>query len=637
MNDFPNLSAAKEFWLDIESKDESLAKEKGAGWARHLAHTVGIALAWDDEPARYFPIAHHGYSNLDRDSVLRWLSTEVLRSGKPIGGHNIGYDLGTLSEDGCPVPHSGIRDSMTAAPLLDEDLDHYSLEYLGQKWLNEGKDEGGLVAFADEHLLDPKGDIWRMPPSLVAPYAEQDVNLTRKLIRYVEGKIHAEDSHDAATGHGSGLSRALDLEYGLIPLTIAMRRRGIRIDVEKLERAKSALRVMRTKALAEIRDRWGVDISTPWSPKAVASLFDQLGIPYLTELDPETGKVTPSFRKPWLQALNHDAGNLILVARAGSKAASTFIDSWLTHLVGDRLHPEWHQTRSDEGGTISFRYSCSNPNLQQVPHRDKAMADVLLPMFLADEGEQLTSLDYHQQEPGLGVHYAHLLDVPGAEKIWQRYQTGRVDFHDIATEMIERLSRASCSKQDFEAARTVYKQINLGMIYGMGRKKLVASTGKTPERAEEILADHKREFAFIHGLARVCSNKAASLGWIRTLMGHKRRFNLWEPDRYTKVKLTPRTRAEAESEWPGQLLRRAYTYTGLNTLIQTSAAGQMKAAMLACWKEGIVPSLQIHDELLISSDERTAKRVEEIMREAVKLTVPVVVDAASGKNWREAS
>jgi DNA polymerase I-like protein with 3'-5' exonuclease and polymerase domains len=599
---FPNLTNAKEIWFDTETYDPKI-RDLGAGWARRDSAVIGFSLAVDDEAANYYQLLRDDGSRKpteDRANILRWLQDDVWASGLPIGGHNIGYDIGGMLNEGLPLPNGSLRDSMTAAPLLDEELDHYSLEFLSRLWLGEGKLEDKIKEYADEHLLDPKADLWRMPVALVGKYANQDVELTRKLIRHIEARIREEDARDAAGGRGSGLCRAMRLEYDLIPCSIAMRWKGLRLDLNELERAANKLRVLRERSIKEVMDRWGLELR-PWVPTSVARLFDECGLKYPVNIDPDTGKATPSFVKPWLLAQPHDAARLVLAARAGAKSIGTFIKGWEKHLVGDRIHPEWHQTRSDEGGTISFRYSCSAPNLQQVPHKDRTMADILLPVFISDDGEELHSLDYHQQEPGLAVHYAHLLNVAGSDEIWQRYQSGGVDFHDVATELIERMTRPAVEKGHpdlvaFEAARTIYKQINLGLMYGMGKAKLRASTGKDDERADEILADHKRQFSFIYALARVCTARAANQGWIRALGGHKRRFDLWEPARFSKVKVRPLRLAEAQKEWPETTLRRAYSYTGMNALIQTSAAAQMKAAMLAAFRAGIVPSLQIHDE-----------------------------------------
>ena len=125
------------------------------------------------------------------------------------------------------------------------------------------------------------------------------------------------------------------------------------------------------------------------------------------------------------------------------------------------------------------------------------------------------------------------------------------------------------------------------------------------------------------------SNRAQDRGQIRTLLGRLCRFHLWEPNSFGMHKAMTHEDALRE-HGPG--IRRAYTYKALNKLIQGSAADMTKKAMVDLYKEGIIPHIQVHDELDISVSDN-ADKIKEIMESAVELEVPNKVDYESGPNW----
>ncbi len=618
--DFPNLSAAKRIIFDLETHDANL-KKLGPGWARRDVTVVGIAVGVDDLPSHYYPIAHATGPNLNRDHVLAWVQDGVLAAGKHLGGHNVSYDVGGLLAEGLTMPAGlDLHDSMVGAALIDENLDHYSLESLSNLWLGEGKVEEGIREYADEHDLDPKADLWRMPAAVVGPDACGDVDRTRQLLEWEESQIASD----------SDVQRAYALESSLLPLSIQMTWNGIRIDEAALERANARFRKLKDAAVRAMSELTGVEVE-PWKVASCVAAFQAAGVtvPRAKKMVGNTwveGNYT--ITAPWLEAmaLHHPVARLLLNARQADKARSTFVEGWRSRIVNGRLHPMWHQTRSDDGGTISFRYSCSEPNLQQVPYRNPDMAKILRPVFLPDEGETLHSLDYSQQEPRLLVHYAYSNGVVGAPAAHALYQDRGADFHQMASELT-----------DLE--RDVAKQINLGIIYGMGQQRLADKIGKALAEAKAILGQYRDRMPFMHAMQRIAMNLAAQHGYILTKGGHKRRFDKWEPDGWTDHlnREMPLPRGDAEQKWKDQALRRAYTFTGLNALIQTSAAAQMKLAMAACYAAGIIPKLQIHDELLLSGSQQDATIAEQLMITAMPLTVPTVVDRAGGSSWYEAA
>ena len=240
-------------------------------------------------------------------------------------------------------------------------------------------------------------------------------------------------------------------------------------------------------------------------------------------------------------------------------------------------------------------------------------------MCIRDRGKKWGCFDYSQQEPRLVVHYASLHKFPSVYDVVDSYESDSgTDFHQVVADMAQ-------------IPRTQAKTINLGLFYGMGKAKLQAELGVSKEKAAELFDQYHAKVPFVKQLMNSAMNRAQERGQIRTLLGRLCRFHLWEPNSFGMHKALPHEEALQE-HGPG--IKRAYTYKALNRLIQGSAADMTKKSMLDLYKEGIIAHIQIHDELCVSveSDEQ-AKKIVEVMENAVKLEVPNKVDYEYGKNW----
>jgi len=303
-------------------------------------------------------------------------------------------------------------------------------------------------------------------------------------------------------------------------------------------------------------------------------------------------------------------------AREINKAHTTFIDTILKHNHKGRIHAEINQLRSDNGGTVTGRFSYSNPNLQQIPARNKELGPRIRSLFIPEEGHTWGCFDYSQQEPRLVVHYAALQNLYGVDEVLEAYKLGDADFHTIVADMAE-------------IPRGQAKTINLGLFYGMGKNKLQAELGVSKDKAEDLFRQYHTKVPFVKKLMDNVMRRAQDSGKIRTLLGRLCRFHLWEPNQFGIHKALPHDAALLE-HGPG--IKRAYTYKALNKLIQGSAADMTKKAMIELYKEGITPHIQVHDELDISVSDNAGK-IKEIMEDAVSLEVPNKVDYESGPNW----
>ena len=610
-NEFPDLSEEKEIAIDLETRDENM-KKLGTGWARQDGEIVGIAVAAGSFKG-YYPINHQGGGNLPRSKVINWFQ-EVLKTDADKIFHNAQYDLGWIRAQGWEV-RGRIIDTMIAAALIDENRYSFSLNSLGFDYLGEVKAEDELKEEAASRGLDAKAELWKMPSMAVGFYAEQDAALTLKLWNYFKPSLVKEN-----------LLKVWQLEMELLPILIRMRETGIRVNLSQAEELKKNLISREKKLLKKIKDLTNIDVEI-WAARSVAQAFDQQGIKY----ERTKKSQDPSFTTNWLENCNHELAKWIKDAREINKLHSTFIDSILRYEHKGRIHAEINQLRGDNGGTVSGRLSMSNPNLQQVPARNKEYGKLIRGLFLPEETCKWGSFDYSQQEPRLVVHYASTTDkalggLTGSEELIKAYQDDDADFHQTVAQMAN-------------IPRSQAKTINLGIFYGMGSNKLSKQLGITFEEAKALLKQYDAKVPFVRELANRVMQQADKAGSIKTIMGRRCRFDKWEPKSYGLHKAM--TEKEYIAEY-GSLnsAKRAMTYKALNRLIQGSAADQVKAAMVQCDKCGYTPMLQIHDELCFNveseEDEAEIKKYMEHNKD-IDLAVPSKVDVAIGDNWGEAT
>ena len=241
------------------------------------------------------------------------------------------------------------------------------------------------------------------------------------------------------------------------------------------------------------------------------------------------------------------------------------------------------------------------------------------------EGHRWGSFDYSQQEPRLVVHYASSIGegYEGSNELVEAYTNSDADFHQTVADLagIER-------KQA--------KTIGLGLMYGMGKNKLANELGLDREEGDKIISRYNRKVPFVKLLSDRCMKKADAEGVIRTKLGRKCRFDMWEPKDWGLW--TSETFENAVAKYGKDNIKRAGTYKALNRLIQGSAADQTKLAIVKCYEAGYLPKLQIHDELCFDVQSKEDEdKIQKIMETCMELKVPSVVDKAIGDNWGETS
>ena len=605
-SEYKDLSGYTEIAIDLETRDDAITNKLGAGWATGQGEVIGFAVAVEGWQA-YYPFNHLGGGNMISEQVIKYMHDVCALPATKIF-HNAQYDMGWLRSMGITI-NGEIIDTMIAAAIIDENRWSYSLNNVARDYLGEIKAETDLIEAAKDHGVDPKAEMWKLPSEHVGFYAEQDARLTYLLWQRFKHEIKTQS-----------LETVWELECKLLPNLIKMRERGIRVDVEKAGKLQTEFIAQEKLKLSAIKKLIGTDIDI-WAARQIGQAFDKLKIEY-----PRTEKTgEPSFTQNWLHNSKHEISQLIVQAREINKFHNTFLQGILKYEHKGRVHAEINQLRSDNGGTVSGRLSMSNPNLQQLPARNKEFGPKIRGLFLPEEGHKWGSFDYSQQEPRMVVHYAASIGdgYEGSQELVAAYENASADFHQTVADL--------CGIE-----RTQAKTIGLGLMYGMGKNKLAASLGLSKEDADILISKYNRKVPFVKMLSDRCMKKANDDGVIRTKKGRKCRFDKWETKDWGLHMAD--TEENIRAKYGKDNMKRAYTYKALNRLIQGSAADQTKQAIVSCAEAGHLPILQIHDELCFNiKDEQQAKEIKNIMENCMEFKVPSVVDVSLGDDFGQAS
>jgi len=621
--DYRSIDGMKRIALDIEGHDPNL-DELGPGAHRPEGKVVGVAIGYSKTDASYYPTSHDNGPNVENpDKFYERLRHEAKSFEGEMVGTNLQYDLDWLrARHGIIFPKAKFRDVQIAEPLINENRMTYKLGFLAKHYLNKDKLDSDLK------LLYGGGYIKNMHlvhPGHAAEYGAGDCTLPWEIMDKQEAIMEAD-----------GLTELFHMESKLFPLLLEMRHRGVRIDLPKAEESYDELKAQQQQIEARVNELGQAHVDI-WSADSIAIAYENLGIEYNKT---KTGK--PSFTKDYFASSNHEISKLINDARTKDKVAGTFIKSYIldNHIDG-RLHCMFNQLKSDANGTVSGRFSSSGPNLQNIPARDPILGPLMRSMFIPEEGMRWGSLDWSQIEYRLLVHYASITKGIDASNAVRAYRSDpKTDFHTMAAE-IAGVDRKSA------------KGVNFGVVYGMGVPTLAGNLGITIAEAKEIMAKFQDNAPFMKGMLDRCSGAATGRGFIRTIMGRKRRFETWEVKWRngtggTETDYVQEADLAAFEEGKNiRSTRRAFTHAALNSLLQGSAADLMKKAMVEMWDAGLfnegllVPHLTVHDEFNSSVPDtkegtEAFNEMRHIMETTLKLDVPVLADGTMGGNWDEA-
>ena len=614
---FPSLAGQGMISFDCETRDP-LLRTQGSGWHRGPEdfHVAGVSVATEAGFWRYYPVGHEGGGNLDRKKVVTWLR-EQLALPVPKVGARLVYDLGCLASLGVTGVQGPFYDVQVAEPLLFEDRFKYDLDSIMQYHLGVGK----KATLMDELLVrlygrkNPRGSIWRLPgdqPELL-DYVRPDAVAPLEVFKKQRDLLVKDDLWDLFL-----------LESRLIPMLVAMRRRGVRVDLGRAER----LYEEHTKTQSALQERLGG--ASVWAARELAPLFEAEGVPL-----GRTPTGLPSITALFLEQCQHPLAALVLEIRRLDKLRGTFLKGGIleSHYKG-RVHCDFNQLKGEGGGAVSGRFSSSSPNLQFIPSRTEQGKEMRR-MFLPDEGDDWEKQDESQIEFRLMVHDAAALRLRGAEEIARMYREDpKTDFHVVVEEIVFKT-------KGVKANRRRSKNINFGIAFGEGAAKLAATLGfDTVEEGVELIEEYHRKIPFMRALSRHLMAQAAGPGLVRTLLGRKRRYDRWEVTKWDRE-----TGAKKTAILPHRVAgaKRAFTYKAIADRIQGSAADVIKKAMVDVWESGVCsvlgpPLVTVHDELGWSRPRTKAaleatREAARLMAEGVTLNVPLAVECAVGENW----
>ena len=637
--------------VDIETWDPGL-KTKGLGAVRGEGFITGVAVATGKDTA-YFPLNHSDIDpeKIDQDQIWKVLNDRIFQNEKITKVfHNAMYDVCWIRAVTGKMMKGRLVDTMIAASVIDENRFKYSLDSLSKDYLNDTKYKYDLqnktLEWSGGMVKDPMSNMHKLPASIVKDYAKQDVDLTLKLWNLFNKKLD-EVLYTRVNEDGSKEEKTcrqiFELETKLFPCLVDMKFKGVKIDVEKATAFGKHLTKRRDQVVQAIKNKTGVKIDL-WASASIKVLLEKLDI--------KDYKVTPKSKMPqlpkdYLKTHKNKCLRMIAKAREYDKTVNTFIDGLLGYVHKGRIHADINQIRSDQGGTVTGRFSMSNPNLQQIPSKG-FIGRKMRELFTPEDGCVWGSFDYSQQEPRIVVHYAIKLGLPGTTDLKNEFDKEDADFHQIVADMAK-------------ISRTQAKTINLGLFYGMGKLKLQAELGLDRMGAKKLFDEYHAKVPFVRQLSQDLIEFASDNRLLFTLHDRFCRFDKFEStDKhwnnetnrfdpvplYTEEKAKQAYQAEVTEKYkddkiPADYMKHfdrhyvpAFTYKALNRLIQGGAADMTKKAMVDLYEKGILPQIQIHDELCLSiKDDKQAMEVKETMENAISLEVNNKTNYKHGKNW----
>ena len=660
--------------IDIETYDPNL-KTKGLGAIRQNGFITGVAVATGKDTV-YFSLKHSDDDKSEEELKEFWdqMNTKLLQNDKIAKVfHNAIYDVCWLRATTGKMLKGRLLDTMVAASVIDENRFKYGLDALAKDFLNENKYKYDLqektLTWSGGFQKDPMSNMHKLPSSVVKDYAKQDVDLTLKLWNLFNKKLDKTLYTKAENNKVYTCRNIFELETRLFPCLVEMKFKGVKIDVQKLEHFGKRLERCKNKIIRFIKLKTTVDVQI-WAASSLKNLLDNQKIKDYAKT-PKSGM--PKLPKDYLKTHSNRFLRYVAKAREYDKALNTFVEGLKGYIYKGRIHADINQIKGDGGGTVTGRFSMSNPNLQQIPSKG-FIGKKMRELFIPEDGHTWGSFDYSQQEPRIVVHYAIKHKLPETEELQKKFNDDEADFHQIVADMAK-------------IPRKQAKTINLGLFYGMGKGKLAAELNLDTAQAKTLFDTYHRKVPFVKKLSDGLMSFATKNKLVFTLEdrfcrfdkyesvnkrwnNEIRKFQEWDP-KFKEIKqdddtikyegewIAPRLLSKKEAwerfkllfnekskkkieeyteeernNWFKQYFTPAFTYKALNRLIQGSAADMTKKAMVLLYEKGIVPHIQIHDELCVSiKDHETRTTVQQTMETAIPLMVKNKVDYESGPNW----
>ena len=566
------------------------------------AKLVGISFSVKPHEAYYVSIASEGGDLFSGGEAHRGVNVkDAIKVLKPIFesqkirkvGQNLKYDMLVLSN--YDVWTQGIEfDTMVAAYVVNPDgqhnLDTLAKEYLKYKpvsieeLIGKGKNQ--------KNMSD-------VSPEVVAEYSGEDADVALQLMGVLQKKLEKSNL----------LELCEKMEFPLIEVLAAIEKTGVKIDIEILAQISKELERMIENLGDEIYKLAGTEFNIN-SPKQLGEiLFDKLRL--VSTKKTKTGFSTDVFVLEELSA-QHPIAEKILAYRKLTKLKSTYVDS-LPTLINPRtgrVHTSFNQAITATG-----RLSSSDPNLQNIPIRGEMGKEIRKAFVPGEKGWVMVSADYSQIELRI---MAHICKDEGLIDAFNKHE-------DIHRTTAAKVFGVPPDKVTSDMRRKA-KEVNFGILYGIGPYGLKIRLGIPQSEAKEVIDTYFQRFPRVKEYINGTIDFAREHGFVETLLG-RRRYLQNINSRNAPV-------------------RQAEERQAINMPIQGTAADMIKLAMIEIFREMKTKKmksrmiLQVHDELVFESPKDELKQIEELvvdrMKNAVKLSVPVDVEVGMGPNWLDA-
>ncbi len=579
------LDRAELFALDLETTSLDYLR----------ACIVGIALALAPGEAAYVPLDHTEAKPFDRDGVLERLRPVLENPRRGKVGHHLKYDAHVLANHGIQL--KGIRhDTLLESYVLDPSAGRHDLDSLAARVLDEETITYEQVAGKGKKQVG----FAEVPLKTAGPYAAEDADIAWRLHEALWPRV-------CDTGRLREVYETIELP--LVPVLLAMERRGVLVDCERLSGQSRELAQRMVDLEHDVWEAAGEEFNLSSPAQLGEVLFQHLELP----VRHRTPKGAPSTAEAALAELagEHELPRLVLEYRALAKLRSTYTEKLPASVNQEtgRVHTSYNQT-----GTSTGRLSSSDPNLQNIPVRTQDGRRIRQ-AFVAPPGHVLLAADYSQIELRIMAH------LSGDERLLQAFADGRDIHRATAAEVIGKASNEVSS-----AERRAAKAINFGLIYGMSAFGLARHLGISREEAGRYIERYFERYPGVRHYMEASRRRAKENGFVETLFGRR----LYVPEIHSR----------------NNQRRQAAERAAINAPMQGTAADIIKRAMIAlhawCEQNGTPAHLimQVHDELVfeVAADavEEASRVIRDHMQTAAELAVPLEVDIGVGANWDEA-
>jgi len=503
------------------------------------------------------------------------------------------FDISVLRNYGIEVENFYF-DTMLASYVLDPDQKH-GMDDLSQKYL-------GYQPIPLSNLIGAKKDaskIMEVDLEEISRYSSEDADVTYKLYDVLKSELDKLNLNKIA----------YDIEFPLVPVLEDMERTGIRIDVEVLKSLSAELQIKLDDYTKSIYNSCGEEFNINSPIQLQRILFEKLGL--------KTGKKTKTGYSTDAKSLEtlkgeHEIIELILDYRQVAKLKSTYTDSLpnLINPVTGRIHTSFSQTTASTG-----RLSSVDPNLQNIPIRTELGKEIRKAFVPADKNHIILSADYSQIELRI------MAAICGDEALVNAFKRNE-DIHRSTASLVFMVPPEEVTPE----MRRRAKEVNFGILYGIGPFGLKTRLGITQYHAKEIIETYFNTFKRVKFFMDDSIAKAQEKGYAETILGRRRILrNINSSNR---------------------VVRQFEERVSINMPIQGTAADMIKLAMInihkALKKNNFRSKmvLQVHDELLFDAHKDEINEltplIKELMETALPMDVPIVAETGTGENWLDA-